>query len=540
MVGFGLPIFLSWLGYLPYTTTILERANRYITYPSSIGNYNIRPLPFLIGYAPTRGQSLYIFIFFALNLILTCVSYRSFPSNTVSYSSPKRSKTLTQPQWFSGRYGEILAYVSCRTGVLAFALFPLVLLFSSRNNFLLWLTNWSHPTYLLLHRWTAWALALQTIIHSIAELMIYFPTHATESAKPYWIWGIIGTVAMVIMFPLALLKFRQSNYELFLISHIVLAVFTLVGSWYHVEYLFTRKWGYQFWLYAAFGVWIFDRLHRVLRLWKVGVQKAVVRDVTDSIVRVDIPGVRWGTEAGKHTYVSFPTLSLMRPWENHPFSIVPTALLLDRQHHVQTRVGRHTSSVGSVEDIEKSAAITSATSAVENKRAVSSSSLTSSTSNVSTAGVTLFIRKAKGLTKYLSARSNLPTLLEGPYTSSHSSSLSNTDRLVVIAGGIGVTGAFPFLKTHVNAKLYWSVKAGNEGLVGEFENAMEGEEKDVRIGVRFDVSEVVEREGERLEGGRLGVVVCGPAGMCDEVREAVVVLLKKGVSVELCVEAFCW
>jgi len=27
------------------------------------------------------------------------------------------------------------------------------MLFSSRNNFLLWITNWSHTTYLLLHRW---------------------------------------------------------------------------------------------------------------------------------------------------------------------------------------------------------------------------------------------------------------------------------------------------------------------------------------------------------------------------------------------------
>lgn len=89
VVGFGLPIILSWLGYLPYTNKLIEKANALITYPSTIGSYNIRPLPFLLGYAPTIGQSIYIFIFIALNIILTSVNYKSFPSNTVcTYHSP--------------------------------------------------------------------------------------------------------------------------------------------------------------------------------------------------------------------------------------------------------------------------------------------------------------------------------------------------------------------------------------------------------------------------------------------------------------------
>jgi len=152
VVGFGLPIILSWLGYLPYTTKLIQKANGLITYPSSIGSYNIKPLPFLLGYAPTIGQSLYIFLFIVLNIILTSVSYKSFPSNTVSCHLSIFSKFLLilpadqkYQQWFEGRYSEILAYVSCRTGVFAFALLPLVILFSSRNNFLLWITNVCNP-----------------------------------------------------------------------------------------------------------------------------------------------------------------------------------------------------------------------------------------------------------------------------------------------------------------------------------------------------------------------------------------------------------
>ena len=78
----------------------------------------------------------------------------------------------------------------------------------------------------------------------------------------------------------------------------------------------------------------------------------------------------------------------------------------------------------------------------------------------------------------------------------------------------------------------------------EFDGALGGGnvEKEVRVGSRFDVQELIEREavaGDK-ESGRLGVVVCGPGGMCDDVREAVVRACRSGVVVELLVEAFCW
>lgn len=44
-------------------------------------------------------------------------------------------------------------------------------------------------------------------------------------------------------------------------------------------------------------------------------------------VRVDVAGVRWGFYPGVHAYTFFQTLQPLRPWENHPFSVVPTALL---------------------------------------------------------------------------------------------------------------------------------------------------------------------------------------------------------------------
>jgi len=51
---------------------------------------------------------------------------------------------------------EIAVYVSNRLGLLSFADLPLLMLYAGRNNILLWLTIWSHSTFLLLDRWVSY------------------------------------------------------------------------------------------------------------------------------------------------------------------------------------------------------------------------------------------------------------------------------------------------------------------------------------------------------------------------------------------------
>jgi hypothetical protein len=138
--------------------------------------------------------------------------------------------------------------------------------------------------------------------------------------------------------------------------HIILAIFVMAGSWYHIELLFSRRWGYEFWLYAACAVWFFDRGARVARILKNGMRRAEVTQVTEDIVRIDVTGVRWDATPGKHTYAYFPTLNPLRPWENHPFSIVPTALLKSHSHSLDAVSSSSSSHHEAIIDIEKSGA----------------------------------------------------------------------------------------------------------------------------------------------------------------------------------------
>lgn len=498
-------------------TGIIDRLKPYLVYPSLIGTYHIRPLPWLLGNAPTVGQALYIAMFFILNLVLTSVNYRRSPPGEMP--------------WGFGPKEEILAYIGYRTGHIGYALLPLVILFSTRNNFLLWVTNWSHSTYMLLHRWVARIFAIQAIVHSITLLLTYQGTgsYSMQSKMPYWQWGIVATVLTCAMLILSHLYFRRLAYEFFLILHILLAVFVIVGCWYHVILM----WGYNFydnWLYAAIAVWFFDRLVRVLRVAKNGVRRAVVTEIGEHYVRVDIEGVRWANRPGYAAYAFFPTLNPLRPWENHPFSINSTSVFRSYKHALapaSTSLAHSSSDDG--RDIEKPSGKVPATSAMQ---AVDST--------VGTSGVTLIIKKNAGLTRLLKSTNRLLTLLDGPYPQTPYADILTCDRVVLIGGGVGITGLLAWIHAHPNIKLAWSVRSSAEALCREMDTVLKDvADKEVVIGERLNIDTLLRTEAQ-AGYKKVGVVVCGPAGMCDDVRAKVSGLGRGGTMFELEVDSFSW
>lgn len=510
VAGFGTPVVLTWLSYVPYISGILDRIKPYLVYPSIIGTYQVRPLPYLLGNAPTVGQGLYIIAFFILNFVLSAVNYES-----------------KQPHaWYATQRKEITGYIFYRTGVLAFVLAPLVILFSSRNNILLWMTNWSHSTFLLLHRWIARIFALQVLLHTLLALPLYYPM---EAKKEYWIWGAVATVAVMILVVASGLYVRSFVYEVFLITHILLSVFVIVGCWHHIKLWIGLTWGYETWLYAACAVWFFDRLARVGRILRTGLRRAKVTDLGGGYVRVDVVGIRWGSEPGKHVYTYFPTVNPLRPWENHPFSILQTALLTPSCSSPSSETVGPTVVESDQIDMEKHNGTR------DQVRA------TPKTGSHPTVGLTLLIKKSTGMTRYLQAHSDLPVLLDGPYPNNPTKEVLRCDRLLLIGGGIGITSLLPWAANHWNVKLSWGLKATAKCLVEAVDGILSGiAEKDVRIGQRLNIRELLDQE---VESGwhRVGVVVSGPGGLCDDVRAAVAAAGKKGKTVfQLEVEAYSW
>jgi ferric reductase like protein len=509
LTGVGIPILLTWIRYLPYISALFDKLKPYLVYPSTIGTYSVRPLPHLLGNVPTVGQSLYIVLFLIINVILTAVNY----------------KTILPHAWYANMWQEVVAFVFYRTGVFGFVLLPLLILFSSRNNMLLWLTNWSHSTYILLHRWVARIFTLFVLLHSILAVLLWkaYGTFEATEKETFWVWGIVATLCVVILAVASGLYVRQFMYEFFLLSHIILSIFVIIGCFYHI-YEWTGvslTWGYETWIYVAIVVWFFDRLVRVLRILRSGLRRSKVTDLGGGYVRVDIPGLRWGTEPGVHVYTYFPSLNPLRPWENHPFSVVPTALLQPSCH--SSSQGSHTGDT----DVEKHKG--------------SKVNVKHSPENHPNIGVTLFIRREKGMTRFLQAHDGLLTLLDGPYPITSVKDILRCERVLLIGGGIGITSLLPWTFNHYNVKLCWSVRETAKCLVTEVEGILNGiAEKDVRVGSRLNITELL---NEELNTGwrRVGVVACGPSGLCDDVRAAVVAAGKRSSIVfELEVDAYSW
>lgn len=512
---------MSLLGHLPYMTGVFDKLKPFLVYPSLIGTYNVRPLPWLLGNAPTVGQSLYIAMFVILNIILGSVSYRGFD----------------QPHpWGFSRTGEILAYVGYRTGHISFALLPLTVLFSSRNNFLLWLTNWPFSTFLVLHRWVARVCVIHAIVHSITLLGAYVGTgtYYTDVHKPYWIWGIVGTLCLVILLFQSMVWLRRASYEIFLILHIVLTVFVIAACWYHVMYWKGFTGIYEYWLYAVSAVWFFDRLIRVLRICKNGIRRATVTEITPDTVAVQVEGLRWSPEPGYHAYVYFPTLNPLHPWENHPFSITHTSMLHPQRHTPTSPAGsslpRHSSSDN---DIEK---------ATGKATPLETTILPHPPATTTSNSITLYIKKHTGITRYLGTHTNLPVLFDGPYRGNARDGILACDRVLLIGGGIGITGLLTWARgAHANVKLAWGVRQAAEPLVRHLAAALDAvADKEVVVGRRLDVDALLAHE-VRAGWKRVGVVVCGPAELCDAVRAAVAGFGRQEKTIfELEVDAFSW
>lgn len=204
--GVGIPIVLSFI-------------SRFIAFPKRLGsalagrfNYALSfrprqasPIAAVMGEPPTRGQGRLVAFFILLNIFLSAFGFVPHPGG-FGY-------------WWNNGPDEIMGNLVNRFGVLAFANFVLLVLYSSRNNVLLWLTDWQFSAFVLLHRWVGYIAILETILHSLVDLRDWIVQGRLAAAEitPFWYYGCIGTIAASLLIPFSLPAVRQWFYEPFLL-----------------------------------------------------------------------------------------------------------------------------------------------------------------------------------------------------------------------------------------------------------------------------------------------------------------------------------
>jgi predicted ferric reductase len=258
----------------------------------------------IIWMLPTRWESIMMACYWILLILFSSLAYNHDKNN---YIWPKESM-------------EIGRKIADRTGSIVVFIIPQLILFAGRNNFMQWLSGWPYARFLYVHKWMSRASFLLIIAHAVGMTYNAGGFHAakyhTRNSEAYVQWGYVALICSGLMFVQACYSIRKLNYEIFLILHLIFAVFFVAGGWIHVA-----NHEFQQFFIAATAVWCFDRFVRLVRLAAFGIRSAQVQLIANETLKVTVARPRyWKPFPGCHAFIHF-----IRPtcfWQSHPFTIV--------------------------------------------------------------------------------------------------------------------------------------------------------------------------------------------------------------------------
>ncbi|KAI1448286.1 ferric reductase like transmembrane component-domain-containing protein [Annulohypoxylon stygium] len=501
---------------LLYSPLFRKRHNREFQLSSAIN----------VGTLPTRFQFLFILGYFATNVAF-CVVHIPFES-----------------------FQDAAKQLRNRSGTLAVVNMIPLFLMAGRNNPLIQLLGMSFDTFNLLHRWFGRIVALEAVCHTLAFWAAsaagagWAATLKNTTAKPFLMWGFVATIAFVVILFQAASIARHAYYELFKLLHIGLAALAIAGIWYHLKLgdLPQIKW-----LVPVIPIWCVDRFLRVVRIayhnFGKGGTRTLVEALPGNAVRVTVNMARpWTFRPGQHAYLYMPAISF---WQSHPFSLAWSE---------------------EAEDL-------SGDKLAMNRQDVLSMRKTS---------MSFIIRGRTGMTHTLYQRAAakpdgrlLTTcLVEGPYGGEHT--MHSYGTVMLFAGGVGVTHAVPHVRDLVTGFANGTVATRKVILVWIIQSpehlewirpwmteilAMDRRRDVLRIMLfvsrprstkeihspsstvqmfpgRPNIETLIGMEAEQ-QVGTMGVTVCGPGALSDEVRQAVR-RRQYDTSIDFIEEAFSW
>ncbi|TKA24068.1 hypothetical protein B0A50_06959 [Salinomyces thailandicus] len=235
-----------------------------------------------------------------------------------------------------------------RVGALAYALTPFSVLLAQRESLLSLITGIPHQHFNFLHRWLGYIIFAQAFFHTLGWTLVegyfYRPQPATFAEWLSQMYAIFGVVAMFLLTLMLVLStqtcIRWLGYEVFKISHWVLAVLYIAACWGHWDKLWC-------WMVASLALICLDQLVRAFRTLYIhfGGQStsdtgftcpqahvSLFGEPDDLVARLDFDynhKAPW--YAGQHFHLCFPTLSL---WQSHPFTPASLPNLHTKcQHH---------------------------------------------------------------------------------------------------------------------------------------------------------------------------------------------------------------
>lgn len=265
---------------------------------------------FFIGLFPSKLETSIVTNYAVLNGILLAICYKYDSTNSL----------------FSSKTQQVLRLLADRSGILAFGNLPIIFLFGTRNNILMWLTGFSLSTFIALHKWIGRIMIINSLIHSVSYLAYSILTGSFDfwNMELYYKCGIAAIFLLIIMFFLSLGYMRNHYYEIFLYTHIALAIGFMMACWKHVENL-----GWKNWLIISVSLWIFERFARIVCLLLNGGPLSSRLQLFENHQNTDDILIRVTIKKGKTTMTPKPGqfffVYFMHPmifWQSHPFTVI--------------------------------------------------------------------------------------------------------------------------------------------------------------------------------------------------------------------------
>lgn len=512
----------------------------------------------LLDSTPTNCQ-IWIVVAYVLSNILLCA---------FDYSVDRSLEAL------DSAVAQYCKLIAIRTGILAFANLPLVIMLGMRNNPLFLFLNIKHQTWNLLHRWAGRVVLGLSCAHTICYLLRFNLLKGSGSLLdvlqelcklPYFQAGVVAVVAALVLIAQSVHILRHLFYSVFIWLHIICALAFMVGSLLHGQYATNGKLELDMWLYAGFillGLDVIARISQVLfynvsgfRSAKKFASSATLTTLADELTQVEIEVPRRGSlQPGQTVRLRFPRLS----WDHsHPFTIMSLQHKSEKDdmsgkaslRDDEVVIGVAVTSVGhdKEEEFDK-----------EDVVSIHSASDTSpeehSEVDASICRIRCMIKARRGFTRRLYQHVmdhhglvREPVLIEAnlqtePYR------LDSYHSLILIAAGVGITAILPVLRKAclrqrpmASIRFSWIVRSPLiiEAVQSELDQMIHSASIDCQVEITIYVTfrescnfpthgpHIVHRRPQMREivlnaaadtVGKTATIACGPRPMLDEIR----------------------
>ncbi|KAL8790008.1 MAG: hypothetical protein Q9195_006557 [Heterodermia aff. obscurata] len=456
----------------------------------------------------------------------------------------------------------LIAELRGRSGHLALINMLILILFAARNNPLIPILSVSFDTFNLFHRWIGRIIVLESLVHIVAwfvnneHAIGYNGIKDVLMTDTFAQCGLAAAIALLVIIVQSPGAIRHAFYEVFLVTHQILAIVILGATATHVK---LHNLPQKPIIYTIIGIWASERVMRILRTiyYNVsykGVTKVRVEALKGGACRVTFAIRRpFVTAPGHHIYAYIPSISF---WMSHPFSV---AMVSNKEPVLEYTPGPSPcpSILSGVEKISRQA------------EAAPSYS------------ISCIMAARTGMTRklYNKARSSpegvytCRAFIEGPYGAADS--LDSYGTVLLFAGGVGITNQISHMhhliqgwaaSTNATQKLIlvWSVRSFDQLEWArpwlEQLSRLDRNGRDLEIITHVtqlrSVDESIRPQGMQIYPGRANVDrlvenqfeerigamtigVCGPGALADDVRKAAREVMTRG-KVDFWEEAFTW